>query len=116
MTAIPPRVRAAVYERDGHSCQRCGQFIGECGEYSIRSIQHRIKRSQGGTNHYGNLVTMCGNGTLGCHGWVEANPKAAQATGFAVPSWVGDPALVIMTRLDGTAFLINNHGNLTEVA
>jgi hypothetical protein len=41
-------------------------------------------------NGYDNLVTLCGSGTTGCHGWVEKNRRIAYALGWLVPSWA-DP-------------------------
>ena len=32
----------------------------------------------------GNLLTLCGSGTTGCHGRVEANPSEAQHNGWSV--------------------------------
>jgi hypothetical protein len=32
-----------------------------------------------------NLVLLCGSGTTGCHGWVEAHRAAATRAGFLVP-------------------------------
>jgi len=40
-----------------------------------------------------NLLTLCGSGTTGCHGWVEAHPQDATMSGWSVPSWA-DPATV----------------------
>lgn len=30
---------------------------------------------------------LCGSGTVGCHGWVEANPSKAHQEGFHVKPW-----------------------------
>jgi len=38
-----------------------------------------------------NLQVMGGTGSTGCHGWKTANPAAAMAEGWSVPSWA-DPA------------------------
>jgi hypothetical protein len=38
-------------------------------------------------NGRANLVTLCGSGTTGCHGWVETNREASYALGWLVPSW-----------------------------
>ncbi len=46
------------------------------------TVHHRMKRSQGGTWDPSNLLLLCGDGTTGCHGWVEAHPEAAQAQGL----------------------------------
>ena len=50
-TAISPKTRKAVEERDGHCCIFCGR-IG-------RGEGHFIKRSQGGLGIEENLVTVC---------------------------------------------------------
>lgn len=50
-TAISPKVRQAVEERDGHCCIFCGR--------SGRGEGHFIKRSQGGLGIEQNLVTVC---------------------------------------------------------
>ena len=50
-TAITPKVRAAVEERDNYQCIYCGR-IG-------RGEGHFIKRSQGGLGIEENLVTVC---------------------------------------------------------
>lgn len=55
------------------------------------SIQHRKKRSVGGGSGLSNLLTLCGSGTTGCHGWCETWPQKAEEVGWAVPSWA-DPA------------------------
>lgn len=40
-----------------------------------------------GVNLPSNLLTLCGSGTTGCHGWVEAHPAWATAHGWSVPRW-----------------------------
>ena len=50
-TAITPKVRRAVEERDDHCCIFCGR-LG-------RGEGHFIKRSQGGLGIEENLVTVC---------------------------------------------------------
>ena len=51
-TAIAPTVRAAVLERDGNRCRRCG--TGE------NLTLHHIKlRKDGGKNVAENLITLC---------------------------------------------------------
>ena len=80
---IPNRIRAAVNSRDEWTCQRCGKHAGVIGA----SIHHRKGRQayQGfDPNALSNLVTLCGSGTTGCHGWVTEHPSEAYATGWAV--------------------------------
>ena len=44
-----------------------------------------------GPEHNGgaNVVTLCGDGVRGCHGWVESNRDVARLQGWLVPSWAG---------------------------
>jgi hypothetical protein len=48
-----------------------------CEDARTQSIHHVVKRSQGGDDVPANLVGLCGDGTRGCHGRVEAREKAA---------------------------------------
>lgn len=70
-------LRSGGDERRG-ICERCGR-IGT-------TIHHRKKRSQGGPWTPENCVALCGHGTAGCHGWVEAHPAKAWAEGWYVRS------------------------------
>ena len=47
------------------------------------SVHHLTKRSHGGAWCAANLVNVCGHGTVGCHGWIEANPAAAHELGLS---------------------------------
>lgn len=80
-----------IRERDNWTCARCGAG-------SNLSTQHRVARGMGGTRGPGinlpsNLLTLCGSGTTGCHGLVEAHPTWAQAHGWSVRR-TQDPAAV----------------------
>lgn len=61
--------RRQVLHRDGFKCAICGQPI-DTG-WSGYSIHHRRMRSQGhgydNLHEPGNLLTLCGSGTTGCH-------------------------------------------------
>lgn len=72
------RCRDVVSERCGDRCERCGAPQYTC--------HHRWKRSHGGPWEPANIVALCGSGTTGCHGWVEANPAAAIRLGFWLKS------------------------------
>jgi hypothetical protein len=50
--------REAVYERDGYACVCCGASV--LGR--PRSLGHRLRRSQGGSNAASNLLTFLGRG------------------------------------------------------
>lgn len=88
----PSGVRvASVRYRDIGLCVRCGTPDN-------LTTHHRKPRGMGGTkdpaiNDLANLLTLCGSGTTGCHGWVEANRAEAKRLGFLVSQWA-DPAVV----------------------
>lgn len=82
-------VRALVAARDRGQCVRCGK--------RATSVHHRRNRGKGGTssastNCASNLVSTCGDGTTGCHGWIEHNRAAAEAAGWIVRHGVTSPA------------------------
>ena len=65
----------ALLERDGEGCLLCGR--------QPVSIHHVIPRSLGGDDAVENLVGLCGTGTTGCHGLIEARDEDAyQQLGF----------------------------------
>lgn len=75
----------AVRQRDGNRCAMCGAH----GDARPLTTHHRINRGMGGSkradlNHPANLLTLCGSGTTGCHGWVTVNPRKAYELGLAV--------------------------------
>lgn len=81
-----------IRERDDWRCARCAGW-------GLLSTQHRVARGMGGTraasiNNPANLLTLCGSGTTGCHGWVEANPAWSQAHGWSVRRGDGPPESV----------------------
>lgn len=51
---IPPRVRRAVMERDGHRCRGAG-----CRSARFLSVHHLTPRAAGGSNDPENLITLC---------------------------------------------------------
>lgn len=48
-----------------------------------------------GINAPANLLTLCGSGTTGCHGWVEHHPEWAKAHGWSVSRTWADGRLLI---------------------
>jgi hypothetical protein len=78
-----------VWRREDGRCARCGfPITGDRGQGW--SIHHRAPRGSGGAKHVGwmnlpsNLLLLCGSGTTGCHGWVEAHRQDALDLGFLV--------------------------------
>lgn len=94
MSAIPRAVRQRVLERDEYLCRRC--WVSIYGR--TYSIHHRRLRSRGGDNTLANLVTLCGNGTQGCHGWIHANPRMASRLGWIVSTWANPANVPIRYR------------------
>lgn len=99
--------RAIVLRRSGFGdaamsrCERCGS--SEQG-----SMQHIVKRSQGGGWTPSNIVRLCGDGTRGCHGWAEANPRDAQRDGFAREST--GPVVPVLHAVLGPVWLDDEGG------
>lgn len=93
----PPRytgpgklTRETVLERDGYACVCCGQsVIGQ-----VYSLQHRKRRSQGGSNCTCNLLVVLGSGSTGHHWRIDSRiDPEDEAKGYTVRSGQ-DPASV----------------------
>lgn len=65
-TNIPPKVKAAVYDRDKGRCIICGQ-PGD-------PVAHYISRAQGGLGIEKNIVTLCWM----CHQTYDQSPKRGE--------------------------------------
>lgn len=84
-TGPTDRTRTGVLNRDQYLCQRCGRVVGLGA-----NLQHRRARGAGGRgpgspiNFPENLISLCGSGTTGCHGWVTEHPKEAREHGWEV--------------------------------
>lgn len=74
-------VRALVAARDGRKCVRCGK--------PATNTHHRTPRGAGGStdpaiHSPANLLSVCGSGVTGCHGWIESHRREAEARGWIV--------------------------------
>ncbi|WP_382307333.1 hypothetical protein [Herbiconiux sp. UC225_62] len=82
---VSQKTRQGVLNRDRNMCQRCGRTLGLGA-----NLQHRRARGRGGrgdgvsVNFPENLLSLCGSGTTGCHGWVTAHPRLSDANGWSV--------------------------------
>ena len=82
---VSDETRFEVLARANYKCERCGtDFLG-----IPISVHHRRPRMMGGskdsTLHLpANLIVLCGTGTSGCHGWVEANRNEARRLGLLI--------------------------------
>lgn len=101
-TGPTPVQRRAVACRANWCCELCGTQLGDPGHparwYEPHSFHHRRPRGMGGTtrvetNEPPNLLLLCGTGTTGCHGRVEADRAAAIAAGWLVAQ-TQDPSTV----------------------
>ena len=91
--------RLLVLERDSYACVCCGVSV----EGRLYSLQHRKRRSQGGTNDATNLVTVLGDGTQGCHARIDSRiDPADEARGYTCRSYQ-DPALVPVMVFEASA-------------
>lgn len=77
--------RRTVRERSAGVCELCGAN-------PATSWSHRRSRGQGGPWRPANGLDTCGDGTCGCHGWLEANPDAAALGGWRLVHDDRDPA------------------------
>jgi len=68
--------RAAVKGRSGGRCEYCG--------VKADSMHHRINVSQGGRWTPANILHLCGDGVLGCHGYFTQHPDHAKRIGVSL--------------------------------
>lgn len=102
-TGAAPEVVRSIRERDG------GCVV--CGTHWSPTTQHRVARGMGGSrgpeiNAPSNLITLCGSGTTGHHGWVEHHPTFAREAGWSVPRHL-DPRTVPVLYPNGW-YLLND--------
>lgn len=85
-TTISRRLRTSILERDNYQCQRCGISIMN-QRYSVHHRKLRSHASPDEVNLADNLITLCGSGTTGCHGWVHAHPAEAREQGYIISAY-----------------------------
>ena len=78
--------KTLVDARAAGRCQRCGRPARG------GSRHHRKPRGMGGKNRAdqsrpSNVVTLCGSGTTGCHGYIEQNRAEGYQTGWLLHDW-----------------------------
>lgn len=107
-----------VLDRDHHSCVVCANSL-----HGVRgrdwSVHHRDPRGMGGTsrsevNLPSNLLVVCGSGTTGCHGWIEARRSEAEEMGLLLRG-NEKPTEVPVATWYGVV-LLNDEGGYTELS
>lgn len=63
------------------------QIPGVCTTAWGLNQHHRKLRRHGGSDEGENLITVCGSGTTGCHGWIHSHPTESYRRGWLVHSW-----------------------------
>lgn len=110
------KCRPIAYRRAGLGDWRSA-VCEKCGSTGPLSMHHRRKRSQGGGWEPSNIVILCGNGTMGCHGWVETNPTAANAEGWSLVGRDPDGSKVPIRhwRIGWARVLLDDQGCLIPI-
>jgi len=73
---VPPKLRLAVFQRDGHRCVSCGATAGERALHA----DHKIPVAKGGETTLENLQTLCEDCNIGKGTNIVEFPGAAKAT------------------------------------
>lgn len=119
---MPIEVRRAVYARAGGRCEvgatpECQGRRGLFDAITGRSLHHRRPRRMGGTRAIdvhdpANLLAVCGNGSRGCHHFIETNRRLALENGWLLSSGA-DPVSRACVLRDGRIVLLRAHGYVT---
>jgi hypothetical protein len=110
-TGPDPQTYEKVRDRFGGRCARCGR--------PGWTVHHRRRRGMGGSgdpkiNEPPNLIFLCGDGTRGCHGWIEHNRAEARKHGWLV-YYEMDAAAVEVLLWDGRRVLLDADGGWHHV-
>lgn len=105
---ITAKTRRLLEERSGGICEMCARAFAT-------NTHHRRPRGMGGskdplTNSVVNLLRLCGSGTTGCHGRIEANREWSYALGLLVRRTVSDVAAVPVNLACGVVLLTPEGG------
>lgn len=76
---ISARLRAAVHDRNGFTCQMCGITPGEIDPYTGRKVRlqvgHIVDKSHGGKDELSNLRTLCSSCNQGAKNVTTEKPS-----------------------------------------
>ena len=110
VSRIPPTVLALIRERSGGLCEVCGR--------RAESTHHRKPRGMGGSqdpaaHSPANLLRVCGDGTRGCHGMIEADRTGSYGHGWLLRR--GELPTCVPVLLRNRWTLLTEDGQYTEV-
>jgi hypothetical protein len=114
-TGPTAEVVATLFHRDNGRCAVDGEPIAGTRGWDW-SVHHRSGRKRGGTtrawvNLPGNLLLVCGNGTVGCHFRIESNGLWARENGFRVREGVLRPVDVPVAHAVHGLVLLDDAGD-----
>ncbi|SNR44574.1 hypothetical protein SAMN06265360_10661 [Haloechinothrix alba] len=106
MTAQEQKVRLLTKWRSGGMCE-------VCAVQRATTFHHRLPEGQGGPWRSANGLHVCGDGTVGCHGWIEHHRARAYERGWLVHSWDDFYAVPALLRLHGGWVYLHWDGKTT---
>lgn len=106
------------WQRAAGACEQCHRALRLEDRGIGWSLHHRQPRGMGGSkavyvNLPGNLLVLCGSGTTGCHGWVEANRERALDTGLLVSRLSRVLPVQVPVLLSDVVYLLDDFGGKT---
>jgi hypothetical protein len=116
------QVRHIFFERETQACFNCRRPLAWTLRGSMLaggwSLHHLQGRGMGGTRRvmtHADGIALCGTGTTGCHGWVEANRDEAYDRGLLIRRNGLRPAEVRVKDMYGQWWLLTEGGRAVEV-
>jgi hypothetical protein len=108
------KAEQAALHRDGNHCRRCGRSIVDFPA----SLHHRQPKGSGGGSparydRVENLITLCGSGTTGCHGWAHTATERYDL-GWLVHRW-DEPSEIPLIDLAGRTFFLTEEGTVIDL-
>lgn len=106
--------RQLVAKRSGGVCE-----VAIPGVCLGRGTTMHHRRKPGRVWSAANLLHLCGSGTTGCHGWIEANPKSSREYGWWIFTGDGEPDMVLVFLRAHTGskwYLLDDEGSRAGVS
>ncbi len=104
-------VNEECLERDEWRCFKCGEVLRD--SWPGYSCHHRQLKSGGGSDTLENRISLCGSGSMGCHGLVHARPRWARMAGFIVSRYDNPADVSVIHWQHGPVYLTADGGIIT---